>query len=186
MISCRTYSRRSALPQRYVGFGVPVNARQQDPTHRSGSAPDLHGCTQAVCPVGRGIRRPPQSMEAGRLRKLLLLALQRNTLPPRGTGHHSGRVLREALLPVLQGNLQPACALQRCLLGPSRLGLDGAFFGREIPSRFLSGYSGLVEEPKPAYRPAIFGFIIHPSRSLPPPLVMCSPYYQNATRKGAK
>ncbi|KAK8817393.1 casein kinase 2, beta polypeptide [Blastocystis sp. ATCC 50177/Nand II] len=54
--------------------------------------------------------------------------------------------------------------------------LDGAFFGREIPSRFLSGYSGLVEEPKPAYRPAIFGFIIHPS----------SPYYQNATRKGAK
>ena len=134
MISCRTYSRRSALPQRYVGFGVPVNARQQDPTHRSGSAPDLHGCTQAVCPVGRGIRRPPQSMEAGRLRKLLLLALQRNTLPPRGTGHHSGRVLREALLPVLQGNLQPACALQRCLLGPSLTPRVGWRFFRERDS----------------------------------------------------
>ena len=73
-----------------------------------------------------------------------------------------------------------------CLVRLSRLALDGAFFGREIPSRFLSGYSDLVEEPKPAYRRAIFGFIIHPSRSLPPPPVMCSPYYQNATRKGAK
>ena len=86
-----------------------------------------------------------------------------------------------------------SCSCWRCsgthflpVVRLSRLGLDGAFFGREIPSRFLSGYSGLVEEPKPAYRPAIFGFIIHPSRSLPPPLVMCSPYYQNATRKGAK
>ena len=67
----------------------------------------------------------------------------------------------------------------------SLLVLDGAFFARDIPRRFLSSYSGLVEKPKPEYRPAIFGFVIHPSRSFPMPLVTYSPYFESPRRKSS-
>ena len=50
--------------------------------------------------------------------------------------------------------------------------LDGAFFGREMASLFLTHYPDLVPTPKPKYQPAIFGYKIHPS----------SPYYLNSKR----
>lgn len=64
----------------------------------------------------------------------------------------------------------------------SRVVLDGAFFGREMASLFLTHYPDLVPTPKPKYQPAIFGYKIHPSRWECPFALIPSPYYLNSKR----